>query len=227
MLGKPAVKRFIGVFAGTGVWAIGLFVSAGTVRWGRAWIYVGLVFVAHIANSLVLALINPELANERGKRHDGTKHFDKAFGLLYLVTSSMLLVVAGFDAQRFGWSRVPFSTVYTGIPFFVLGSILISWVMGVNRNLETTVRIQEDRGHTVTTTGPYLIVRHPMYLGIILQTAALPLIVGSSWSWVPVGAAVVLFIFRTALEDRMLHEELPGYREYARRTRYRLLPLVW
>jgi protein-S-isoprenylcysteine O-methyltransferase Ste14 len=227
MLQKAAVKRFIGVFVSTGVWAIGLFVSAGTVWWVRAWIYLGLVFLGHVANSLVLVLINPELANERGKRHEGTRHFDKVFGLLYLVTLSVLPVVAGLDAKRFGWSQVPFATVYIGVPLFVFGSILISWVMGINRNLETAVRIQKDRGHAVTTTGPYRIVRHPMYLGIILQTAALPLIVGSSWSWVPVGVAIILFIFRTAKEDRMLHEELQGYREYARRTRHRLLPLVW
>ncbi|MGE5623449.1 MAG: ABC transporter permease subunit [Methanocella sp.] len=226
MLGKPAIRRFVAVFAANGVWAVELFIAAGTVRWPRAWLYVGLVFAGFVVNGLVLALINPELANERGKRHEGTKGFDKVFGLLYLVTLSALPVIAGLDA-RFGWSHVPFTAVYPGVALFVLGSLLVSWVMAVNRNLETTVRIQKERGHAVTTTGPYRIVRHPMYLGVILQTATLPLIVGSLWSWAPVGVSIVLFVFRTALEDRTLCAELPGYREYAQRTRYRLLPLVW
>lgn len=227
MLERSAIKRFITILAFTSVWAVELFLAAGTVRWTGAWVYLGLYFAGIIANSLVLALGNPELANARSKRHEGTKAFDKVFSTLYVATLFALPLVAGLDVKRFGWSDVPFSATYVGVPLFVLGAILISWAMAVNRNLETSVRIQTERGHSVATTGPYRLVRHPMYLGIIFETAAFPLIVGSRWAWVPTGFSFLLFIFRTALEDRTLHEELPGYREYAQRTRYRLLPLVW
>jgi protein-S-isoprenylcysteine O-methyltransferase Ste14 len=109
----------------------------------------------------------------------------------------------------------------------LLGSIPIAGAMATNPHLETTVRIQEDRGHRVSTSGPYRVVRHPMYVGAILQFAGAPLVLGSLWACLPVAAAPVLFIVRTALEDRTLRRELPGYEAYAQRTRYRLLPGVW
>jgi protein-S-isoprenylcysteine O-methyltransferase Ste14 len=109
----------------------------------------------------------------------------------------------------------------------VLGVIPLFAALTTNPHLETTVRIQKDRGHKVITTGPYRFVRHPMYTGVLLMYAGWPLILGSMWSYVVVGIIVVLFVVRTALEDRTLRTELEGYEAYAGRTRYRLLPGVW
>jgi protein-S-isoprenylcysteine O-methyltransferase Ste14 len=99
--------------------------------------------------------------------------------------------------------------------------------MAANRYLETTVRIQEERGHQVVNSGPYRFVRHPMYVGVILQFMALPMVLGSKWAFVPAGVVVLLFVIRTGLEDRTLRNELAGYAQYAESTRYRLLPGVW
>jgi protein-S-isoprenylcysteine O-methyltransferase Ste14 len=105
--------------------------------------------------------------------------------------------------------------------------VLLTWSMAANAFFAQTVRIQEDRGHTVATGGPYRYVRHPGYVGGILFQVATPLILGSVWALIPAGLTVCLTIIRTALEDRTLLEELDGYKEYAGRVRYRLLPGVW
>ncbi|MFQ5875494.1 MAG: methyltransferase family protein, partial [Dehalococcoidia bacterium] len=99
--------------------------------------------------------------------------------------------------------------------------------MASNAFFSMTVRIQEDRGHTVATGGPYRYVRHPGYVGTILFQIATPLMLGSVWAFIPCGLAALLIVVRTALEDRTLHEELDGYKEYAQRVRYRLLPGLW
>ncbi len=108
----------------------------------------------------------------------------------------------------------------TGFPFrtFLLAS---------NRFFGRFVRIQHDRGHTVATGGPYHYVRHPGYVGVMVFTLAIPLMLGSWWALIPAALVMILLVVRTALEDRMLLEELPGYQDYARRGRYRLLPPIW
>ena len=110
----------------------------------------------------------------------------------------------------------------------VLGYVVIGvWSMAANAFFSMIVSIQKDRGHTVVTDGPYRYVRHPGYAGSILFTIATPLVLGSLWAFIPCGLAAALFVVRTALEDRTLQEELPGYKEYAQQTRYRLLPGIW
>ena len=105
--------------------------------------------------------------------------------------------------------------------------MLLTWSMAANAFFSQTVRIQKDRGHTVATGGPYRYVRHPGYAASILFQIATPLILGSVWAFIPCGLTVLLSVVRTALEDRTLLEELPGYAEYAQQTRYRLLPGIW
>ena len=104
---------------------------------------------------------------------------------------------------------------------------LVFWVTAANTYLSRLVRIQEDRGHQVVTTGPYRFVRHPMYAGLVVLIPCLPLFLGSWWALVPAGLIAILFVIRTALEDRTLRAELPGYAEYAQHVRYRLLPGIW
>jgi protein-S-isoprenylcysteine O-methyltransferase Ste14 len=137
------------------------------------------------------------------------------------------LAVPGLDL-RFGWSA-PFLSGLPVLGFIALivGYALTRWAMISNPFFETRVRIQSDRGQTVSTSGPYRFVRHPGYVGMVLQWLGTPLALASWWALVPGLGVILAFIVRTALEDRTLLQELPGYTDYAQRVRYRLLPLVW
>jgi len=209
------------------VWSVILFAAAGRVSWKRGWIYVGLYVCTLVIGEIVVSVKSPGILQERAQRHANTKSFDKVILRLIKVTFFLFPVVAGLDAVRFGWSHVGWQAFFAGLPVYLTGWVLVPWTMIVNPHLEPTVRIQEERGHRVVKSGPYGVVRHPMYAGVILQTLAAPLLVGSLWSYLPVGASICLFVVRTALEDRMLRKELPGYAEYATNTRYRLVPGIW
>jgi protein-S-isoprenylcysteine O-methyltransferase Ste14 len=135
--------------------------------------------------------------------------------------------VAGLDV-RFGWSP-PMSLALhlVGVLGFVLGWALVLWATASNAFFSTTVRIQQERGHTLQTGGPYQFVRHPGYAGGIIYQLATPLLLGSWWAFMPMLLSVPLYVARTTLEDRLLHDELDGYPAYARQVRFRLLPGVW
>ncbi|MCP4660730.1 MAG: isoprenylcysteine carboxylmethyltransferase family protein, partial [bacterium] len=212
-LAWPVLKRIAVVLAFTALWCAVLFVAAGRLDWIRAWIYVALVLLSLALLAVVILTRNPELVAARGKRHEDTKSFDKVFGAIYGLMVFVVPVVVGLDAARFGWSSMPMGMILPGAVLHLLGLAWIAAAMAVNRNLETTVRIQHDRGHQVCSSGPYRMVRHPMYVGAILQNAGLPLVLGSLWAFVPVAVIVLLFVLRTALEDRTLREELAGYEE--------------
>jgi protein-S-isoprenylcysteine O-methyltransferase Ste14 len=137
------------------------------------------------------------------------------------------LVVPGLDL-RFKWSSyLPVGIQLLGFVVLIIGYGLFSWAMISNEFFETGVRLQTDRGQTVATRGPYGIVRHPGYVGMMLQLLATPLALASWWGLIPAVCASLAFVVRTALEDRMLQEELPGYKEYAQRVPHRLVPRVW
>ena len=204
-----------------------MFVAAGRVNWKRGWIYVALYVGTLVIGEIVVSVKNPGILQERAKRHANTKTFDKIIVPLIVVTFFLFPVVAGLDAGRFGWSHVGWQAFFAGLPLYLMGGLLVPWTMIVNPHLEKTVRIQEERGHQVVKSGPYAVVRHPLYAGVILQSLGAPLLLGSLWSYLPVAATICLFVVRTALEDRTLRNELPGYAEYAMSTRYRLLPGIW
>jgi protein-S-isoprenylcysteine O-methyltransferase Ste14 len=137
------------------------------------------------------------------------------------------LVVAGLD-RRWGWRpEVPWVWALIGAALLVLASAFAAYAMLTNRFFSAVVRIQRERGHTVVTAGPYRWVRHPGYAGGVACHLAMPILLGSLWALIPGVLTAGLTVLRTALEDRTLRAELPGYSEYARRTRYRLLPGVW
>jgi protein-S-isoprenylcysteine O-methyltransferase Ste14 len=203
-----------------------LFGAAGTLDWERAWLHLGLWIVTMIANMIVLVLKNPAVVAARIKRQPGAK-FEKVMLPPLFLAVLAIPIVAGLDAVRYGWTSVPFWTIWPGIACHLAGDALMLWAMVVNPHLEGSVRIQSERGHQVITIGPYAIVRHPMYVGLILVLAGGPLFLGSGWAFLPVGIVCVGIVIRAALEDRMLLKELPGYREYVRKTPYRLMPGLW
>jgi protein-S-isoprenylcysteine O-methyltransferase Ste14 len=222
------LKRFAEVSIGILIIAVCLFASSGHLDWGMAWVFVGLNVVGVSINALVLLPHHQELVAERAEIKAGTKTWDVILGSVAMLLSSVVaMIIAGLD-ERFGWSPPLSLTVQLAAPVvWVLGFSLISWAMVSNPFFACTVRIQDERGHAVATGGPYRYVRHPGYVGFILYSLAPPVLLGSLWALIPAGLAVIALVVRTALEDRTLQEELPGYAEYAQRARYRLLPGVW
>jgi protein-S-isoprenylcysteine O-methyltransferase Ste14 len=220
-------KRMVQIVLFTAVWGVLLFASAGRPDYIRGWICLGLFVFFAAASAILVLRYNPEVAAARSKLHSDAKGFDKVFAVVYTLLQLALPVVAGLDAVRYGWSSMSFEAVYPGALLYLLAAAPVTWAMVSNPFLETMVRIQEERGHRVVTTGPYRYVRHPMYVGIILQMVATPLVLGSWWSFVPAAVIAILFVWRTAKEDGTLRNELSGYEEYAQQTRYRLLPGIW
>lgn len=209
------------------VFACLLFWSAGRWGWPRGWAYLAAVFLAELCSLALLAARAPETLNQRGSDHPGVKSFDRAFTALWLILALVTPVVAGLDAGRFRWSSLPWSLFGLGLIVLVLAFALATWAMLENEHFEQFVRIQEERGHRVVTTGPYRFLRHPGYLGAILGALATPPMLGSAWAFVPASLVAGLFVVRTHLEDQTLRVELPGYQEYAQRTRFRLVPFIW
>ncbi len=204
-----------------------VFLALGRVNWTRAWALLGLLVVTIAVNLTVILLKNPSLLRERLKKQKPTDPRDKVFVTLSTLAWLGVMVVAGLDAVHYRWSLVSLDWLYVGAALHLLGMVPVAWAMATNPFLGATVRIQEERGHRVITTGPYRIVRHPMYVGILVMLLGWPVILGSWWSYVPLALVVLLILWRTAFEDRRLRKDLAGYDAYCRQTPYRLLPGVW
>jgi protein-S-isoprenylcysteine O-methyltransferase Ste14 len=201
-----------------------LFASAGRISWPAGWAYLA-VFAAFTAATF--AVVQPALIRERAAPGPDSDRSDRLLaGLGFLGLYPGTLIVAGLDAGRAG-SSIPPSAQALALFVFGSGYGLALWAMRTNPFFSTFVRIQHDRGHSVISEGPYARVRHPGYTGTIVAHLALPLSLGSVWALVPASFGVLLFVLRTAREDRVLTERLDGYREYRARVRWRLVPKVW
>ena len=221
---KAIVRRVLQLVITLVILAASMFLASGRLDWVMAWVYLGLYVGMIIATGLV---IERDLIAERSRVGEGTKDWDRVLGSLslFLVTPGAL-IVAGLD-DRFGWSQVALVVQLVAVGIVVLGSALTVWTMGSNKYFSGTVRIQKERGHAVVSGGPYGLVRHPGYLAWCISAPAIPLMLGSLWGLLPALMGLCALVIRTSLEDRTLQEELPGYQDYARRVRYRLLPGVW
>jgi len=218
----------LGAIAATlAVQAALLFASAGRLDWIWAWVYLGISLVTVLINGTIMLRTSPETIAERGRPRE-MRSWDKVVsGIGGLAIYLALPLVAGLD-MRFGWTPAYSVTWHlAGAAGLTVGFGLAAWAMISNAYFSTVVRIQSERGHTVCRTGPYRFVRHPGYAGFMLQMLGLPLLFGSSRAFVPAMVGLVLMVIRTVLEDRMLQAELPGYAEYARDVRYRLVPGIW
>jgi protein-S-isoprenylcysteine O-methyltransferase Ste14 len=226
-LNRDGVKGIVREFIRPVIQLAILLISAGRVNWINAWVYIGVFVVIQIVFIVVLYKINPQVLNERGKVfRKNTKTFDKIFYAVGIPFGLGMFFVAGLDV-RYEWSVMPFGITLLGFVIFIPAIIFGLWAMAVNSYFSVTVRIQGESGHQVCTSGPYKIVRHPGYVSFILGVAGIPLILGSWLAFLPGSIFLILIVIRTALEDRTLQRELPGYKEYAASTRYRLVPLVW
>ena len=205
-----------------------LFATSGRMDWMMGWALMGVWAVFQVATAVVLLPTNAGLIAERSGLQKGAKKWDLVLASL---CGSLLPIASWIVAAlnvRFGWPpRIPPAGQAAGLVVTLLGLAGVLWAMASNRFFSAVVRIQHDRGHTVATGGPYRCVRHPGYVGAIVYTLAMPVMLGSMWALIPAGLSAAVFVVRTALEDRTLHRELDGYRQYAASVRYRLLPGIW
>jgi protein-S-isoprenylcysteine O-methyltransferase Ste14 len=204
-----------------------VFVAAGRLDWVWAWMFVALLEVNFIALAVLLIPTRPELLAERSGLQAGTKRWDFVLAPLMAYGPLYTAVVAALDF-RWGWSPpFPLAVHLAALVVAVAGWALAAWAMYANRFFAATVRIQTDRGHEVVSGGPYRLVRHPGYLGAAAFVVALPLMLGSQWALLPAAVGLLAGLLRTELEDQTLRRELPGYADYARRVRWRLVPGIW
>jgi protein-S-isoprenylcysteine O-methyltransferase Ste14 len=228
---RPAPGLLWRAFATLGgfwvVLAVALFVPAGDIRWANAWLFLA-VFALLMALAIVyLWHTNPDIFVARSRIHPGTEKWDRMLLPFVLLSFVAIFPVAGLDAGRFHAWRVPLWLVVLGYVLWCAGFVLSIWVYRVNKFAEPGVRLQRERGQTVIDTGPYALVRHPLYLGALVMCAGIPLSLGSYWALLPSAFGAVILVMRTTLEDRFLREGLAGYRQYAARVRYRLIPGLW
>ncbi len=207
-----------------------LFLPAGKIDWREGWAYLIVGVGTLIMGRIHLALVHPDLIRERASYDEKSdvKPWDRwLMPLVAVIGPLATLVVAGLD-ERFGWTP----DLALWVPLAALAILVLSiafghWATISNRFFAAVVRIQTDRGHHVVDTGPYRLMRHPAYASGVLTYLVMPLLLGSWWAYIPSGLTALAYIVRTALEDRTLRHELPGYEAYTQRTRYRLLPGVW
>ncbi len=227
-LSRKITRRIVQVFLVVLIQAAVLFLLSWDFRWLGAWFYMGIYLGMLVVNAFILLRRSPEMVAERAQVGEGAKGWDKIIGTIMMMFGSLgMLVISALD-RRFGWSpSLGLGVQIAGAALYVLGFVWFMWAMASNRFFSTIVRIQKDRGHTVETGGPYRFVRHPAYASMLWSSLGTVLLLGSLWALIPLGVFITLNVVRTALEDRTLRTELPGYEAYAQRVRYRLLPGVW
>jgi protein-S-isoprenylcysteine O-methyltransferase Ste14 len=205
-----------------------LFATAGSTHWPAAWVFLVTSAIIGPACGLWLATTDPALLAERMRPifQASQPAADKKFMLVLVAVMLVWLVAIGLD-RRVHASDVPQALQVAGFVMYLLSVAFIMWVFRENSFAAPVVKVQAERGHHVISTGPYAIVRHPMYGSIMLFFFSVPLLLGSWWGVLIAPAFAVLFAIRTGIEERALTADLPDYADYAARVRYRLLPGVW
>jgi len=211
--------------------SIALLWPASIWFWWEAWVVILLWTIYGVFQLQYLLRHDPELLAERLKLvplQRGQKIWDKVIMLQFFVAGIVLYIIPGLDVVRYGWSE-PFAlwlrvtAMVAHLPCFVI----LAWVMRENTFLSQVVKIDEKRGHQVISNGPYALVRHPMYTVIIILLFVVPIALGSRIGLIPASYLMVLLVIRTYFEDKTLYNELAGYKEYTKKTRYRLVPGLW
>lgn len=205
-----------------------LFPVAGSWTWTNGWILYATWFVNSALTIALLLPRSPDLLAERAGPQDGMKKWDLVLVSLAATVLPLVSWIVAALEFRYRWvTPMSLPLVIAGTVTVFAGFAFMLWAMVTNAFFSAVVRIQKDRGHRVVSDGPYGCVRHPGYVGWILSTLGMPLLLGSWWAWVPAAVMLIIIPIRTGLEDRTLHRELDGYPDYAKRVRYRLCPGIW
>lgn len=197
--------------------------------WWEAWVYALTSILGFIVSRALARRRHPDLLAERSRflRHENAKSWDRLLAPLIGVGGGLVLVVAGLD-ELFNWSAdLSLAVKIASLLIILAGYALSSWALVENRFFSGMVRLQFDRGQHVVASGPYAWVRHPGYAGALLVFLCTPLFLDSTWAFIPAVLLTLALLVRTYLEDMTLQGELPGYADYARRVRFRLLPGIW
>jgi len=228
--GSTLIKAVVRLFLLVLMMLLVLFLAAGKLNWWEGWAYTGQSLFVLVFSRAVLLAKHPDTALERaeaGQREDILPMDKILMPMTAIYLPLISWVIAGLD-ERFGWSPdLPDSVQMVALAFILAGNLFGTWAMLENRFFSSYVRIQAERGHTVISTGPYRFVRHPGYAGVGIGWIAAPVFFSSFWVVIPAVVAIIAGVIRTAMEDRMLIEALPGYREYTRKVRFRLIPGIW
>ena len=200
-----------------------IFLPAGTLDYAKGWLLMGLLFVPMLIAGFVLFFKSPAFL---ARRLDAKEKQAAQKGVVAL---SGLMFVAGFTVAgldfRFGWSQMPLPVTVTASVLFLLAYVLYAEVMRENAYLSRTVKVEE--GQTVVDTGLYGIVRHPMYMATILLFLMIPVVLGSWYALIVFAFYPAIIIVRLKDEEVLLTRELPGYAEYKKKVKYRILPFIW
>jgi len=206
------------------------FMTSGDWTWNLGWIYTGSMILYIFISRVIAISLHSGFARERlnASAMRDTKTWDKwivpliAFWLPFLA-----VLLAGLD-KRLNWSAVmPNWVHWFGLFLLLFGYSVGTWAMAVNAFFSSHVRIQKDRDHKVISTGPYAIVRHPAYITGAIAMCGIPLLLDSLWAFPPIILLCIGIIVRTSLEDKTLIAELPGYEQYSKKVRFRLVPWIW
>ncbi|HVV65881.1 MAG TPA: isoprenylcysteine carboxylmethyltransferase family protein [Rhizomicrobium sp.] len=225
---KPTVQPFLRSFIWFALMAAALFLGAGDWSWPEGWAFIAIFVAASIVFGLWLARRDPALLALRLQVvQEGQSAWDRLFLTVFILVWFAWLVWMGLDAERWRLSHVPLALKALGGALMVAGFLATARVLRENSFATPVVRIQEERGHRVIDTGPYAIVRHPMYASAALYLVGIPLLLGSWWGLLAVPAFMTGVSIRAAFEERLLARELPGYADYMTRVRWRLVPGVW
>ncbi len=200
-----------------------LFVSAGTLVFWQAWLFIVLLFVPMFIAGIVLMFRDPGLLRKRleaKEKQDEQKWVVAMSGVMFL----LMFVLAGLN-RRFMWFMLPDWVVYSASVLFLLGYAFYAEVLRENRWLSRTIEVQEHQ--KVVDTGLYGIVRHPMYAATLVLFLSMPLVLASPWSFVVMLFYIPVIAKRIRNEEMVLEQGLEGYREYKQRVKYKVIPFVW
>ena len=200
-----------------------LFLPAGTLNYFNGWLFLGLLFVPMLIMGVVMYIKSPDLLS---KRLDSNEKRGAQKGVLALLALMFPIgfIVSALDF-RFGWSSVPFFGLYIACDLFLAGYVLYAEVMRENAYLSRKIEVQE--GQRVVSSGLYSIVRHPMYFATLLMFLPIPVILGSLWGLFAFALYPVIIVIRIRDEEKLLIDELDGYKEYTQKVKYRLIPFIW